>query len=55
MYTILHTSLNGIYKATLYLKYPFEKEPTEEDFKMHADFSILLEEIKEWNKYLKLN
>lgn len=55
MYTIIHTSLNGIYKATLYFEFPGDKEPTEKECKVHADFAMLLEEIKSWNKYLKTN
>ena len=55
MYTIELKHGNGITQATLYIKYPFEKYRTEEDFKQHADFFILLDEIKGWYKYLKLN
>lgn len=53
MYTIELSRLNGISKAILLLKDEFEHK-TEQDFKQHADFSILLQEIKSWNKYLKL-
>lgn len=53
MYTIELKHKNGISKATLHLEDEFEHK-TEQDFKQHADFSILLQEIKSWNKYLKL-
>lgn len=55
MYTIQHTSFNGIYKATLYFKFPWDELQEEKECKANADFSVLLDEIKSWNKYLKLN
>ena len=57
MYTIEITSDNGISKAYLIHKFPFDDETKSilKGFKQHADFSILLEEIKGWNKYLNQN
>ena len=55
MYTIETTQENGIYKATLLYKHRLMLTRQERDFKQHADFAMLYDEIKSWKKYLKLN
>ena len=55
MYTIEIDQQDMINSATLFFQYPFEDRKTISQLKQHADLSVLLNEIKCWDKFLKLN